>query len=118
MTSVGIVRVVVAYTCAYPNPLRVKEGEMVTAERRDCEWPGWIWCRSEAGVEGWLPEEFLTLNDQVGQAELKREVDATELTVAVGDELTLIDEVAGWIRCRAADGSVGWIPADNVERYG
>ena len=66
-----------AYKCAYPTPLRVKQGEVVAAEPRDCEWPGWIWCRSEDGVEGWLPEEFLILDESAAQAELKRDVDAS-----------------------------------------
>jgi hypothetical protein len=36
--------------------LTVKQGERVEALR---EVSGWLWCRNEAGVEGWLPEFVL-----------------------------------------------------------
>ena len=36
--------------------LSVKQGERVTALR---EVSGWLWCRNNAGDEGWLPEFVL-----------------------------------------------------------
>lgn len=36
--------------------LSVKSGEQVTALR---EISGWLWCRNDAGEEGWLPEFVL-----------------------------------------------------------
>lgn len=36
--------------------LSVKSGEHITALR---EVSGWLWCRNEAGDEGWLPEFVL-----------------------------------------------------------
>jgi len=46
---------------------------------------------------------------------LVRDYDATELTVEVGEELTALAEHSGWFRCRTDTGSLGWVPAENVE---
>ena len=45
-----------AHTAFSTRDLSVKQGQRVTALR---EVSGWLWCRNEAGDEGWLPEFVL-----------------------------------------------------------
>jgi hypothetical protein len=46
---------------------------------------------------------------------MRRDYDATELTVRGGDLLEVIEEVSSWYLCRTADDQVGWVPCENVE---
>jgi hypothetical protein len=45
-----------------------------------------------------------------------RAYDATELSVIISEELTILDEESGWFWCRHEDGRLGWVPKECVER--
>jgi len=92
----------------YPDPIVVAAGDVVAVGRADEEFPGWVWCADPQGREGWMPEAFLDRSGAEARAAV--EYDARELTVAVGDELRVEFEHEGWLLCRAADGSRGWVP--------
>ncbi len=106
-------RVILAYESAYPDPLTLKAGDHVTVGRRDTQWPGFVWCTDRAGQGGWVPDSILERQGEQGI--LRRDYDATELTAAVGEQLTVNLEESGWLWCTNARGQNGWIPADNVE---
>ena len=40
----------------------------------------------------------------------------THFTLAEGSVISALDEQAGWIQIRRADGRAGWVPADSVRR--
>ncbi|WP_327051149.1 SH3 domain-containing protein [Halomicrococcus gelatinilyticus] len=52
-------RVSEAYTSAYPDPIRLVEGDELVVEERPTEWDGWLWCVDTAGREGWIPEAYV-----------------------------------------------------------
>lgn len=107
------VRVVKAHTATYQDPLRVHAGETVQVGGEDEEWRGWTWCTAADGKGGWVPNTFLKIKDKSGV--FKRDYDATELTVRVGDTLTAEKEESGWCWCVNAAGTQGWVPAKNLE---
>jgi SH3-like domain-containing protein len=39
-----------------------------------------------------------------------RDYDSRELSVAAGEALEVLEEVAGWAWCRRAGGERGWVP--------
>lgn len=104
-----LARVTKGWTAIYTNPLTVQAGEQLTVGRRDDEWPGWVWCETQTGVGGWVPESLL---DEAGCA--RTAYIARELTVAVGDEVTLHQLESGWYWATAAPGQSGWLPASHL----
>ena len=107
-------RVITDYRSAYPDPIVLSVGDEVTVEDRKSEWSGWVWCTTAKGKSGWVPEKYIQRNDSSGIA--LRDYDAAELSVAEGEELKIIDEESGWLRCQHEDGRLGWVPMEHVER--
>lgn len=107
-------KIIRGYDSAYAQPLVAAAGEVLTLEDREREWPGWVWGVHPGGRAGWVPEPYLLRSGNRGI--LQQDYDATELTVAVGQELTVLAEHGCWLRCRTDDGALGWVPAENVER--
>jgi hypothetical protein len=113
------------WTASAAHPVAGRAGEHLVATARVEDWhetPGWAWrwCRDSQGREGWAPEALLMVtgdgsdeSDESKTATLREDYDARELTVAVGAQLTVERELAGWAFCRAedgADGARGWVP--------
>jgi len=97
-----------AHTATYQDPIQGRAGDPVTIGKPDPDNPDWVWCKAGDGREGWVQVTFL------GDGELSRDYDATELTVGFGDELRLIEERSGWWWCETAGGLLGWVPSANV----
>jgi uncharacterized protein YgiM (DUF1202 family) len=107
-----ITHVTAGYVPAHRDPIVLKAGETVTVGERDTEWPEFLWCISSAGRGGWVPAGALERHGSVGVA--VRDYDATELTVAAGEVLTVREEVGGWCWCTNGRGESGWVPARHL----
>jgi hypothetical protein len=105
-------RVRTSYTSAFPDPLKLEVGQEVTVGERESEWPGWIWCRTGDGKEGWVPTAYV--ERKANTATVLQDYDATELTAAEDELLTVVKEEAGWLWCRKQNGDCGWLPKANV----
>jgi hypothetical protein len=79
MTMQKPLRVIQAYHSAFTDPLIARQGDQLRFERRESEWPGWIWCTDPSGRSGWVPESWVELG--TGVCTLKRDYAATELSV-------------------------------------
>lgn len=100
---------------SYEDPIRLVEGQPVQITKRDL-WNDqfvWIWCISDLGKEGWVPDSFIQVDGDKGIA--LREYNAIELTVAEGDKLRIYEETHGWYWVRTLEGVWGWVPVENVE---
>jgi len=54
-------RVIESYTVAYPNPIKLKEGDLVQIEKwelKSSEWAGWAFCVDQRGIKGWVSSFF------------------------------------------------------------
>jgi len=98
-------------------PLRVRPGDSVTLGRTDGTWPAFIWTENSDGVGGWVPHWHVRRTGEGEAAEVIRGYDTTELSAGVGTvvEVVEVDEESGWLRCRAGDGGVGWVPVLALE---
>lgn len=108
--------VISAHRSNYPNPIGFASGDRVTVTgKRDDEFPGWVWVRTGDGNEGWAPAAWL---DRVsaGSADATADYCARELDTEVGELLEGQEELAGWYWCRAAAGTLGWVPGMTVRR--
>lgn len=108
------VRVITPYVSSAPHPVRFRQGEDVVVGRRDQQWTSYVWGADQSGRAGWVPEEYLRITGPA-EAVALRDYDATELTVARGERLEVLDEAGGWLLCRTAAGLTGWVPSDHVE---
>ena len=101
---------IAAHRSNYPTPIAFLAGDKVKTGRPDDEFPGWIWCQTPDGNEGWAPQSFLEFGNG-STAVAKSDYNAKELNVEPGEILETIQTLSGWIRCRSESGDEGWVPA-------
>ena len=82
----------------------------MTVGKRDTEYPGWVWCTEKSGKSGWVPENYLAIEGDQGV--MRRDYDATELTIGAGETVALLGSESGWGWCRTVDGREGWLPLE------
>jgi len=107
-------RVISEYQSPYSDPLVIKAGEQLAIGEKESEWSGWVWCTNQNGKSRWVPEKYVQRQGDTALA--LRGYEATELTVSVGEELTLGEQESGWIWCTNQEGQSGWVPADHVRK--
>jgi hypothetical protein len=101
-----------SYTASCHDPLQVKAGDVLTIEPKISEWSGWIWCVSDDGKGGWVPESWGRIEGT--SFHMQKDYDATELNVSLDDTITVRDEESGWLLCQDRFGHRGWIPKEIV----
>ena len=106
------VEIIAPYSSQYPDPIRFAAGELVEVGREDGEFPGWFWCRSQAGKEGWVHQSFL--DGVAGEAIAVADYSGNELTVSGGEQGLLIQLLDGWACVRLDAGDQGWIPEGHL----
>jgi SH3-like domain-containing protein len=102
-------KVIKAYSSAYPNPLMLRKGAIVTISEKDCEWDGWLWCSDSNDLQGWVRKSYVDIDGDSGR--MLRDYNATELSVTVGENIEVLAEESGWLQCQKSDGKTGWIPS-------
>ena len=108
-----ICRVIAAYQSPYTDPVAFGDEEEVAIGKKESEWPGWTWCTKRDGESRWVPEAYVERRGDTGV--MRRDYEATELSVAVGEELLMGEEESDWVWCTNQEGHSGWVPMDNVE---
>jgi hypothetical protein len=105
------------YQAQYPDPIEVRTGDIVILGMKDSEFPGWIWATSTVSEKsGWIPEEFLTTDDDRGTA--RRDYSAKELSVSEGQMVDVVEELLGWALVEVEPGRRGWVPIGHLARSG
>jgi uncharacterized protein YgiM (DUF1202 family) len=111
-----LVRVIAAYQAPFPDPIRVKQGDIVTIDfQKKTNISGWIWCTHESGKSGWVPESYIEVQGSTGR--MNCDYDAIELTVHVGNILTVHKEESNFYWVTDQSDNQGWIPVSHVEPY-
>ena len=108
-----VCRAVADYDTPFPTPLILSTGQQLAVGDRESEWLGWLWCTTREGNSGWVPESYVRLKGET--ATMRRDYDATELSVRAGEELVVEKEESGWLWCTNRAGQRGWVPANHVE---
>jgi len=110
-----ILKVVKNHKSEFQVPLIAKMGEIIEGEEKETEWEGWLWCRNNSGVHGWVPKIYLEPTPESGQYKFLKDYNARELTVDEGQEVIVLDEESGWGWVRTPLGDEGWIPLANLQ---
>jgi hypothetical protein len=109
-----LVRVIEEYQAPYPDPIQAKaDDEVVVDLSRKTDIVGWVWCANSAGKSGWVPNVYVEINDNQGR--LLKDYNAIELTIHVGDVLTVYKEESSFYWASNQAGDQGWVPIKNVE---
>ena len=109
-------RVIKEYKSPYPDPLIFKKGDIVETGKEfteDPDWKNWIWCERADNTKAWVPEQYLEITGKKGT--FKKDYNAMELSVTVGEELLIYEIVNGFGMAEKPDGTKGWVPMKNVE---
>jgi hypothetical protein len=106
-------RVITPYESPYTDPVAFGDGEEVVIGKKESEWSGWVWCTKRDGESRWVPEAYVERRGDTGV--MCRDYEATELAVALGEELVMGEEESDWVWCTNQEGRSGWVPLDNVE---
>ncbi len=102
------IQVTKGYTAQYPDPICFDAGASISVGKQDPDYPGWFWCHTLSGKEGWVHRSFLA--ECFGVTKSVCAYNAIELTVNIGERGTLISELDGWSYIRLEGGDEGWIP--------
>ena len=109
-------RVTEEYTSPYPNPIIFQNGDMVKIGdefTENPEWENWIWCEGTDNRKAWVPKQNLDIHGDMGK--FRREYNAMELSVSVGEKLSVHEILNGFALAEKEDGVVGWVPLKNIE---
>ncbi|QIG51450.1 hypothetical protein G5V57_29280 [Nordella sp. HKS 07] len=105
------------YQRPYADPVKGRAGDLLAPDYlQETDLFGWIWCRNEAGQEGWAPRNWL--EPAGNNLRLIRDFDAIELTVAQGESVALHFSESGFCWVTGASGETGWVPDAFLELSG
>jgi hypothetical protein len=109
-------RVRVAISCLREQvqEICIHAGDSLALGHRNQQHPAFVWCASEDGHHGWVPEESIEIV-QGRNAVARRDYDSTHLTVSEDENLDVLEQVDDYVLCRSAAGVTGWVPEACVE---
>lgn len=105
-------RVVEEHRASFPNAMMAVESDVVTVGREDPEMPGWHWCRDRNGVDAWVPESHISIQDDKGV--FTQDYNSVELNARKGEIIQYLGETLGWVECLNSEWRYGWIPRKKV----
>ncbi|WP_340616910.1 SH3 domain-containing protein [Xenorhabdus entomophaga] len=101
------------YASAYPNPIKLQVGDVVSVSYSDLEYPFWVWTTNDSNISGWVPQQILHFIPP-NKAICLENYTAHELTVKTGECLYLENTLNGWYWAHKESGETGWIPQEYI----
>jgi len=109
-----LVRVIADYQAPYADPIVVNAGDEISIDSsKKTDLAGWVWCTNRAGKGGWVPETYIERQGDVGY--MSYNYNAIELTIRVGELLTVHKAESGFLWVTNQAGQDGWVPSTHVE---
>ena len=105
--------VVSDHTSHYPDPIQFSKGDEIALGKGDTEYPGWISVITADDNEGWAPQSLIDRTSSHSGIALM-EYSARELDVLIGDIVSCIRELHGWLWVENEKGESGWVPKESV----
>lgn len=107
-------RVVKEHRASFPYAMIAREGDVVRVGKEDAEMPGWRWCRDPDGVEAWVPETHIDIED--GRGVFNQDYNSIEHDAQPEETVQYLGESLGWVECLNHEWRYGWIPAEKLEK--
>jgi uncharacterized protein YgiM (DUF1202 family) len=112
----SLVRVIADYQAEYTDPIQANAGDEVTIDLdRKTDIAGWVWCTNLAGKSGWVPQAYIENEGNVHK--MRCDYNAIELTVHVGEILTVHKTESDFYWVTNRKGFQGWVPISHVESF-
>jgi hypothetical protein len=89
--------------------IRFETGANLVVGRRNLQYSEFVWCATEDGHAGWVPEMRFRMTGP-GEAVATSAHDAAQLTVVKDEILDVVERTSSWWLCRNAAGVEGWVP--------
>ena len=105
--------VIASHRSNYPNPIQFVKGETLVLGKRDTEYPGWVWVTTPSEKDGWAPEPLIE-RTSINSGTALSEYTARELDTQVGDLVSCVKELHGWLWVEKENGESGWVPKESV----
>jgi len=106
--------VVTGYETQYPDPLAMEPGDQLKIlKRRDDQWPGWVFCESQSGKQGWVPENRIKID--ADNAVAQQSYVAREVSVMEGEIVRIEKLESGWAWVTNMTNETGWVPLKNLK---
>ena len=106
--------VIASYEKQFPDPLTMNAGdELKIVKRRDEDWPGWVFCESKSGRQGWVPENGIQIAGDAGVAQ--KSFVAREVSVMEGEIVRIESVESGWAWVTNMTDETGWVPLKNLK---
>ena len=77
------------------------------------EWKGWIWCEREHENKAWVPKQYLKI--EAGSGVFLNDYNARELSVTVGEVISVFEVINGFGMSEKQNGKRGWVPLKNLQ---
>jgi hypothetical protein len=103
------VRVATSCTREQVQEIRVRTGESLAVGHRNQQHAAFVWCATEDGHHGWVPEDYIEKTGERSAVAL-RDYDSTHLTVSAGEVLDVLAQIDDYLHCRSTTGVEGWVP--------
>jgi hypothetical protein len=111
------VRVIKEYQAPYPDPIQARAGdEVIVDPGKETDITGWVWCTSRDSKGGWVPSAYVEINGEHGR--MRQDYNAIELTIRVGEILTVHKTESSFHWATNENGQQGWVPVAYVEPLG
>jgi hypothetical protein len=108
------VSVIASYASNRLENISFRAGDNLVVGHRNQQFPVYVWCATEDGHHGWVPERFIERTAD-NEAVALCNYNAAHITVVKGEMLEVLDEAGGWLLCRNASGLQGWVPGECVK---
>ncbi|GHO44264.1 SH3 domain-containing protein [Ktedonospora formicarum] len=107
------------YQASSPDPISVEAYESFAVSEKRSAWEDnpawiWVWCTDQRGKSGWMPKNIIHMDADTKVGMTSSAYNAIELTVTVGQKLTIEHEESGWYWCYDQLGNHGWVPISHV----
>lgn len=104
-----------AHVPSFDQSPRVLAEEGVTFKCYDKDNPEWFEGTDHHGIFGYFPTSWFSIDVSASSAIAKRDYNATELAVKVGETVHAIETIGLWVNMIGLKGEIGWIRRNCLE---
>ena len=109
-------RVIKSHQSDVLTPFQTKMGDIVIGKEKPTQWEGWLYCKNKEGIYGWVPKAFITpVKTSTEEFRFIRDYNSYELSVSIGENVTIHEIESGWAIIEKENGMIGWIPLENLD---
>ena len=109
-------RVIKSHKSEVLTPFQAKMGDIVIGKKKPTQWEGWIYCKNKEGIYGWVPKALITpVKTSTEEFSFTRDYNSYELSVSIGENVTIHEIESGWAIIEKENGMIGWIPLENLD---